>query len=38
MLVFIKALVRRSLDVAAAWLGDHTARFYSVLITHHDGK
>ncbi len=37
MLNFIKALFRRSLDVAGAWLGDNTARFYGILVsTRHD--
>ncbi len=33
MLQFIKAVIRRSLDVAGAWLGDNTARFYGVLVS-----
>jgi hypothetical protein len=33
MLNFVKAFLRRSLDVAGAWLGDNTARFYGVLVT-----
>ncbi len=32
MLDFIRALFRRSLDVAGAWLGDNTARFYGILV------
>ncbi len=33
MLNFIKAFYQRSLDVAAAWLGDNAARFYGVLVS-----
>ncbi len=37
MLDFLKAFVRRGLDVAGAWLGDNTARFYGILVpTPHD--
>ncbi len=38
MLNFIRAFYRRSLDVAAAWLGDNTARFYGVLVSAPRGR